>query len=59
MALAVFGIWLASRFCDYFQAARSSRWVLRCGLPGHALIDQRELDVRANMNRSPTEVLGG
>ena len=55
MALAAFGTWSAIRFC---QVARSSPSVLRCGPRGRALIDQRGLDARANMNRSPTAASG-
>ena len=58
MAQAAFGTWPAIRFCDYDQAARSSPSVLRCGPRGRALIDQRGLDARANMNRSRVAVLG-
>jgi hypothetical protein len=36
MALAAFGMWSANRFCDYYQAARSSPSVLRCGPPARA-----------------------
>ena len=58
MALVVFGTWPAIRFCHCCQAARSSPSVLRCGPRGRALIDQRGLDARANMNRSPTAASG-
>jgi len=57
MALVAFGMWLVSRFCDYYQPAKSSRSVLRYGPPGLAPIDRREVDVRANKSRSPVAVL--
>jgi hypothetical protein len=49
MARAAFGMWSANLSYDYFQAARSSCWVLRCGPSGRALIDQPELDAPANI----------
>ena len=57
MAPVAFGMCLANRFCDYYQAARSSRSVRHYGPPERALIDQPELDAPANMNRSPAAVL--
>jgi hypothetical protein len=58
MGLVAFGMSSVNRFCDCCRAARSSPQVLRCGPPGHALIDQREVDVRASTNRSRVGVLG-
>ena len=57
MAPVAFGMWLANRFCDFFQVARSSRSVRRCGSLERALIDRHESGVHANMSRSPAAVL--